>query len=215
MIILFVVLIEENHSRHFEVKKNCVKNSFSSIISLLFWDLLLCLKACYNSAFRRRVACYLCKYDDSSKKRLCASWFVWVIRTSKSKRQSWTLCDETSNSSNRCDRFAFAWSNYFQFWRACREVWNAFWRLSTSASRKFCARSSFDIRLRFSFIWDSIIFLTSCWWICSREEWFFLSSRTTCRITFACALSTFRLLFDVCVLAWSWTCVWFYCSVFS
>ncbi len=182
---------------------------------MLFWDFSLCLKACYNSAFRRRVTCYLCKYDDSNKKELCASWSVWVIRTSKSRRRSWAFCDETSSSSNRCDRFAFAWSNYFQLWRACHEVWDAFWRFLTSASRRLCVRSLFDIRLRLFFIWDSITFLAFYWWVCSRVEWLLLSSRTACRITFACAFPTFFLLFDVCVRARSWACVWFYCCVLS
>ncbi len=40
-------------------------------------------------------------------------------------------------------------------------------------------------------------------------------SRIICRIIFVCASSTFCLLFDVCVLALSWACVWFCYNVFS
>ncbi len=65
----------------------------------------------------------------------------------------------------------------------------------------------------FSFIWDSITFLAFCWWICLQVEWFFLSSCTTCRFTFACVFSAFCRLLYVCVRALSWACAWFYCSV--
>jgi hypothetical protein len=45
-------------------------------------------------------------------------------------------------------------------------------------------------------------------------KWLSLSSRTACRIIFACAFSKFRLLLCVCVRVLSWVCVKFYCNVF-